>query len=78
MEDDDPGEYDACSYCNRSIVTGVAECPYCHNYTDGRGPYAVDADAPRKLPRVYVIFGWLLLLSMLLPLAWVLWVTFGR
>ena len=69
----DPGEYDACTYCGKSIFRGAAECPYCHNYTDGKGPLGLDGpDAPRKLPRMYLIVGWILLAVMLLPFLWAL------
>ena len=43
----DRGEYDVCTYCGRSIFPGVAECPYCHSYTDGKGPLGLEPDRPR-------------------------------
>ena len=62
----DRGEYDVCSYCGRSIFPGVAECPYCHRYTDGRGSFGLEEQ--KRLPRLFVIAGWLVLAGLLLPL----------
>ena len=64
----DRGEYDVCTYCGRSIFPGVAECPYCHHYTDGKGRLGLEAE--RRLPRAYAIAGWILLAALLLPLLW--------
>jgi hypothetical protein len=69
----DPGEYDACTYCGKTIFHGVAECPYCHNYTDGKGPLGIGEKEPRKLTKIYVIAGCLLLLAMVLEILVQLW-----
>lgn len=61
----DPGEFEVCSYCNRSIYPDVAECPYCHNYTDGNGPYGLHKQ--RRIPKVFVIAGWLVVIAFVLP-----------
>ena len=61
----DAGEYETCTYCNRTIFEGVAECPYCHNYTDGNGPYALHRE--RRIPRIFVIAGWVVLVAFALP-----------
>ncbi len=71
----DSGEYEACTYCNRSIFPDVAECPYCHNYTDGKGPFALQKE--RRIPRIFIIAGWLALLGMLLPLLFALFQWFS-
>ncbi len=67
----DRGEYDACTYCGKSIFPGVAECPYCQHYTDGQGPFGLEEK--KRLPRIFVIAGWLVLAGMLLPLLLALW-----
>ncbi|MCW8131737.1 MAG: hypothetical protein KIS92_15430 [Planctomycetota bacterium] len=69
----DPGEYDVCTYCGKSIFPDVAECPYCHKYTDGKGPHGLNAGEPRRLAWYYVLAGWVLLLLMLLPFVLQLW-----
>lgn len=74
----DPGEYDACTYCGKTIFPGVAECPYCHHYTDGKGPLGTDAEEPRKLSPLYVTVGWVLVILTVLPLLWALWRAFTR
>jgi pyroglutamyl-peptidase len=66
----DPGEYEVCTYCGKSIFPGVAECPYCHHYTNGQGPYALHRE--RRIPRVFVIGGWVALAAFLLSLVWAL------
>ncbi|MCZ7648171.1 MAG: hypothetical protein M5U26_23420 [Planctomycetota bacterium] len=74
----DPGEYETCTYCNRSIFPDVAECPYCRHYTDGKGPFGLGAeDSPRRIPRIFVIAGLLVVLAFVLPvlLAVVGWLT---
>lgn len=60
---DPQGEYSVCSNCNRSLPPGVAQCPYCKNFTDDRG---VHANQPR-IPRIFVIAGWLVVIAFLLP-----------
>ncbi len=62
----DHDEYESCTYCNRSIFPDVAECPYCHNYTDGNGPYGWARH--KRMPRIYVIMAWLVLAAFVLPL----------
>lgn len=74
----DPGEYDACTYCGKTIFPGAAECPYCHNYTDGKGPLGTGEDIPRKLPAIYVAVGWVLVVLTVMPLLWALWLAFAR
>lgn len=64
------GDYQRCSYCGRKIFADVAECPYCHNYTDGKGPLGPNPE--KRLPRAFVIAAWLVVLGMLLPILWVL------
>ena len=72
----DRGEYDVCTYCGRSIFPGVAECPYCHSYTDGKGPLGLEPDRPR--PKWFVVVAWVAVAAMLLPLVWALWRLFRR
>ena len=75
----DRGEYNQCTYCGRTIFPGVAACPYCHQYTDGKGPLGLGAeDTPRKFSRTYVIAGWLVLVCTLLPLLYALYVWLTR
>lgn len=60
---DPQGECSVCSHCNRSLPAGVAQCPYCKNFTDERG-----AHAPKpRIPRIFVIAGWLVVIALLLP-----------
>ncbi|GMV80132.1 MAG: hypothetical protein AMXMBFR7_13160 [Planctomycetota bacterium] len=69
----DPGEYDTCTYCNRSIFPDVAECPYCGHYTDGKGRFGLGAEDERRIPRVFLIAGWLVVLALVLPLLITVW-----
>ena len=75
----DRGEYDVCSYCGRSIFPDVAECPYCHRYTDGQGPFSA-AESPGGLrqSKVFTIAGWLVVLGFLLPLLFVIFQWLSR
>lgn len=65
----DPGEYDVCSYCNRSIFPDVLRCPHCGNYTDGKGAVAEAAHAPGWWEgRWMKVVLWLVLAGLLYPL----------
>jgi hypothetical protein len=57
-----------CSYCGKWIYADSPRCPKCGNYTDGLGPYAAPEKDGRRLPRVFVIAGWIALVCFLLPL----------
>lgn len=64
-----------CSYCGNWIYEDMIRCPKCGEYTDGLGPLAKGGDpnvgrsgSEQRLPRIFVIAGWLVLISMLLPL----------
>lgn len=70
---DPQGECTVCSHCNRSLPPGVTQCPYCKNFTDDRGGHGDQSGAPasaggRRLPRIFVIAGWLAAISLLLPI----------
>jgi hypothetical protein len=57
-----------CSYCGKWIYADSPRCPKCGNYTDGLGPYRGGAEkGGRRLPRIYVIAAWLVVLCFLLP-----------
>jgi len=60
----DDSVYESCSYCGKTIMPGVVQCPYCRNYTDDKGPLGMDA--PRATPRWFLIAGTLALIAMLL------------
>lgn len=62
----DEGDYETCSYCGRRLLAGVAQCPYCRNYTDGQGG-AAESPWGGRLKRRWVIAGWLVVLAFVLP-----------
>lgn len=70
-------DYETCSYCGKTIMAGVAQCPYCKNYTDEEGPKGLQSKRP--LPRWFLIGGVLALTAILLyeglPLIimWIQW-----
>ena len=55
-----------CSYCGKWIYADSPRCPKCGNYTDGLGPYHAPEKDGRRLPRVFVIAGWLVLICFVL------------
>jgi hypothetical protein len=57
-------DYETCSYCGKTIMAGVAQCPYCKNYTDDQGSRGLQAKRP--LPRWFVVGGVLALVAMAL------------
>lgn len=57
-------DYETCSYCGKTIMYGVVQCPYCRNYTDDQGDHGLKARKP--IPRWFLIAGILALLAMLL------------
>jgi hypothetical protein len=57
-------DYETCSYCGKTIMAGVAQCPYCKNYTDDPGPKGLQAKRP--LPRWFLVGGILALIGMAL------------
>lgn len=61
-----------CSYCGKWICADVARCPKCGEYTDGLGRFQDPGRAGRRIPRIFVIAGWLVLAALLVPLAIVL------
>lgn len=69
-----------CSYCGKYVYEDLTRCPSCGNYTDGLGPLAKDAERPgeRRLPRIFVIAGWLVILCFLLPLLMAIYYKFKR
>jgi hypothetical protein len=76
MNDSDHMESESrCSYCGNWIYEDLIRCPKCGNYTDGLGKFS-ESDDPhvgrpsgeRRLPQIFVIAGWLVLICMLLPL----------
>jgi len=70
MSDDLRSDELECSYCGKILYADAARCPKCDNYTDGLGPRA-RADTPlgRKISRVYIFAGLLVVFAMLLPIA---------
>ena len=79
MESDfDPGEYDACTYCGRTIFPGVVQCPYCKEMNDGKGALGLEGEQKPRLPRSYVIAGWLLIAITIVPMLYALWYVFMR
>jgi len=60
----DESEYEACSYCGKTIMSGVVQCPYCKNYTDDAGPKGLQTERP--MPRWFLIAGVLALVAMAL------------
>jgi hypothetical protein len=66
------GEFDGsemeCSYCGKWIYADSPRCPKCGNYTDGLGPLRRPEKGGRPIPRIYLIAGWLVVLTFLLPL----------
>lgn len=72
----DRGEYDVCSYCGKSIFPGVAQCPYCGRFTDEQGPLGLQQQ--RRIPRIFVILGWVALVAFVLPLVYGLFVLLRR
>ena len=60
---DSQGRHDVCSHCGAEVMEGVARCPECGKYTDGAGP-----KENRRIPRIFVIAGWLVVAGILLPL----------
>ena len=63
---DPSGQVYICGYCRKEISPDVARCPYCGNYTDDGGPR--NAEPRQRLPRVFVIAGWLVVIAFTLPL----------
>lgn len=61
-----------CSYCGKWIYADSPRCPKCGNYTDGLGKYHDPERGGRRLPRIFVIAGWLVVLCFVLPLLLVL------
>ena len=57
-----------CSYCGKWIYADSPRCPKCGNYTDGLGRFAGMEKNGKRLPRIYVIAAWLVVLIFLLPL----------
>ncbi|MCY3021040.1 MAG: hypothetical protein NTW87_18655 [Planctomycetota bacterium] len=57
-----------CSYCGKWIYADSPRCPKCGNYTDGLGPYHHPTKDGKRLPRIYVIAGWLVVLCFVVPL----------
>ncbi len=37
-DEDDPIDYESCSYCGAEIPADIVRCPKCGNFTDGAGP----------------------------------------
>ena len=60
-----------CLVLGGGIAFSSVECPYCHNYTDGKGPHGLQQE--RRIPRIYLVAGWLLLIAFLLPTVLALW-----
>ena len=64
--EDDP--YEECTDCGKSIFPGVSECPYCRNFTDGKGPLALireNEDERPRLKKIWVITAWVLVVLLL-------------
>jgi|GEM_PF-4671922 len=59
-----------CSHCGKYISADIMRCPECGNYTDGLGKFGdgVNSDGREPMPRIFKIAGWLLLLSLVLPI----------
>ena len=56
-----------CSYCGKWIYADSPRCPKCGNYTDELGPLNRPEKDGRRIPRIFVIAGWLALLAFLAP-----------
>jgi hypothetical protein len=67
-EDDSYGSELQCSYCGKWIYADSPRCPKCGNYTDGLGKYSSPEKDGRRLPRIFVIAAWLVVLCFVLPL----------
>ena len=78
MSDDDAFDSDhmQCSYCGKWIYADSPRCPKCGNYTDGLGDFGNEARSGQRLPRIWVIAGWLALIGMLLPFLLALYYRF--
>ena len=73
--------YEECSYCGRSVFPGAAQCPHCKNFTDGQGPLAfmkAKQDAHPRLHAAFVIGGWLLLIALLVPMIYQIWIALRK
>ncbi len=70
----DESDYESCSYCGKTILADVVQCPYCRNYTDDKGPLGLQSERPA--PRWFLIAGVLALLAMLLFVGFPLIVRF--
>jgi hypothetical protein len=70
MDDDETLSEMRCTYCGNWVYGDSVRCPKCGNYTDGLGRF--QPERPR-IPRIFVIAGWLVLLALLLPLLLSLW-----
>jgi len=57
-----------CSHCGKWICADLVRCPKCGNYTDGLGPYQDAENNGRRIPRVFVIAAWLVIIGLLLPI----------
>ena len=54
-----------CNHCGAYVYFDSPRCPKCGEYIHDE---IVKEPAPRRLPRIYVIAAWLVLICMLLPL----------
>ena len=80
MSDDDDFHSDTapCSYCGASIYDDSPRCPKCGNYTDGLGDFGKPSSSKQRLPRIYVIGGWLAVIGMLAPILIWLYYNYQR
>ena len=77
-DDDDIADQEPCSYCGKQIYADSPRCPACGNYTDGQGTFAPARDSGQRLPRIWVIAGWLAVAALLLPLLLAQYQRLGR
>ena len=70
-EKSDPHDESQCSYCGAIIYFDSPRCPKCGEYTDGLGPRnrpESPARGEQRLPRIFVIAGWILLAVLVIPI----------
>jgi hypothetical protein len=78
MDNDTDSDHEPCSYCGKLIYADSPRCPCCGNYTDGLGNFEKGRQPGQRLPRIWVIAGWLAVIGMLLPFLFMLYNRFNR